>query len=289
MTSGCGRPWRESRSTATCSSPCSRADRRWGRRCARFAGEASRCDWLGPERACRRAHDGAGGLGGHGPRGGGDGGRRGALRRADAPGIRPRRLLGDPPARARLAVLPRPRAARGVDSAAGRGRSPARRRDGRDDGALVSRDGRTPRRGSRGIHAPPPSGRRPLDAARTGSPRSASALAAGASVKPQHRSEGAFERAIAREAVPHERGPGAPRRPRRALDVAARATAERWRWPDPRRDSPRLRLGVPARRVAATRGRPRRPVTRARRRDPNEQPGGRVTAGRCGPGRCRAA
>ena len=78
-----------------------------------------------------------------------------------------------------------------------------------------------------------------------------------------------LERPVARKPVPHERGPSAPRRPRRALDAAARETAERGSRPRPHRHRARLRLGVSARRVATARGCPRRPAARARRRDPH--------------------
>ena len=71
------------------------------------------------------------GLVGPRPRGGGHRRRRRALGRADAAGIRPRRLLGDPSARGRVAVLPHAaarRARRRVDRAAGRARASVRRR-----------------------------------------------------------------------------------------------------------------------------------------------------------------
>ena len=76
------------------------------------------------------------------------GGRRRALGRADAAGIRARRLLGDPPARGGVAVLPHA-AARGarrrVDRAAGGARAPVRRRN---RGRCSSARRRRPRAGS---------------------------------------------------------------------------------------------------------------------------------------------
>ena len=116
-TSEGARRWRGSRSTATCSSPCSAAARRSGRRCARCAREARGRDRLRAERARGRDHDGSRRLGGDRPRGRGHGRRRRPVGGADAAGLRARRLLRDPSARPRVAVLPRPRASGRLGSA----------------------------------------------------------------------------------------------------------------------------------------------------------------------------
>ena len=267
------------------------AVRRWGRRCVRCAREARRRDRLRPERARSGDHDGARGLGGHRPRGGGDGRRRRALRRADAPGVRARRLLGDPPARARLAVLPRPRAAGRVD--------PARRP------RPLTRS-TTARRRSRSARF----SRRRSDSARTG-PHT---------LRLFH--PVVDELAPARAVDPRPASAPAARAPRQACRIArnglssARSLADRFRTREARallaghaahsmlpldkrpsggvglflgRHGPRLRLGLPAWRVAADRRRTRRPTTRARRRDPHGQPRRRAPESRRGPRRRRAA
>ena len=110
----CGRPWRGSRSTATSSSRCSAADRRWDRRCALCArDERAVVIGSGPNGLARRS-DGARRLGRHRPRGGGDDRRRRALGRADAPGFVHDVCSAIHPL-ARFAALPRARAAGRMD------------------------------------------------------------------------------------------------------------------------------------------------------------------------------
>ena len=96
------------------------------------------------------------GLTGSRPRGRGHRGRRRALGRADAAGIRPRRLLGDPSARGRVAVLPHAAARRArprVDRAAGGARPPVRRRHRGPARALAGRGRARSRRGRRPVAA----------------------------------------------------------------------------------------------------------------------------------------
>ena len=178
-----------------------------------------------------------------------DDGRRGhALRGADAARLHARRVLGDPPARARVAVLPRPRAPGRVGSARRSGRASARRRNCRDHRALAARHGRRARGGSRRLPARRQPHRVALERLRAGRPRSVSAatepsLARGRLLLRPRRP---LERERPREALPVGARPSAPGRPRGALHAPAGDEAERGRRPVPDRHGPCLRMGLPA-------------------------------------------
>src|SRR4051812_41597489 len=114
------------------------------------------CDRVGAEWARGRDRDCAGGQEGAGARGRADDRRRRALGRADAAGVRPRRLFGNPFARDRVAVLPHAAARRAraaLDRAAADARAPAGRWDGGDDREVGRRDGGADGSGRRGVSA----------------------------------------------------------------------------------------------------------------------------------------
>ena len=183
------------------------------------------------------------------------------------PGLRPRRLLGDPPDGRALAVHPlaRPRAG---GAAGRRGRAPVRRRDGvdpqRDVGTRPSNWARTARR-ERALVGPlvehwdavEPVLLGPLRRRRA--PRRGSPARSGAS--PNARPARARRSRALAEATFARARPAFFRRQRRALDAAARAAADRRLRPRADRARSRLRLGP---RAAGRSGSPTRsPSTRA--------------------------
>src|SRR5262245_24768559 len=112
---------------------------------------------LGAERTGGGNHAGAGGAFGRRPRSGTDTRRRGAVGGTDVARLPSRCLLGDPPARRRLGVLPLgpARGARSrMDSPARSTGSPARRWGGGNPGALRRDDGSGARAGQCCVSAP---------------------------------------------------------------------------------------------------------------------------------------
>ena len=148
------------------------------------------------------------------------------------PGFRHDVVLGDPPARARLAVLALAAARRArprVDPPAGAARPPARRRHGGDARALARRDrGRARAHDGEAWRAPARAARRRRGRAPRGDPRRRSRpprhplLARAVRAQRAPLGDGARARAVRRRARA-----GAVRRARRALDAPARARPAR--------------------------------------------------------------
>ena len=152
------------------------------------------------------------------PRGRGDGRRRRAVRGADAARLHARRVLGDPPARARVPVLPRPRASRRLGSARRSGGASARRRDRRGHGALAS--SRRPKRSGR--IAPPICG------------SSIASSRAGATSSPSSSARSCLGRTVCcTRSTSRSRGPGSRARP--ASRSASGPTGRARSWPATRR------------------------------------------------------
>ena len=159
-----------------------------------------------------------------------DGRRRLPLGRADAAGLRARRLLGGPPAGRRLAVLPLPPARRdGGRARAPRGspRPPAARRDGGHARALGDGHRRRPRARRRGLQrprgAPRPRCRRPD---RRGPGPAAAPAAPPARARPLRAVRAALGRRPGAALLDRARA-GAPRGPGRPLIPSAGRSADR--------------------------------------------------------------
>ena len=213
---------------------------------------------------------------GAGARGRRHGRRRDADGRADAAGLPPRRLLGDPPGGGRLAVpaLAAARGARpGVDPSTGAARPSVRRRNGGCARELRRGDRRRPRRGRSSVPAPvraPRRGRRRSDRPAARAAPSPAAPARGDAV----RGERASSRDHARQAAVRRRAcAGALRRARRALDPPALEAAQRRGRARPGPLRARLRVAAAPRRLAGDRRCPRLVPAFARRRDPLRLPG----------------